>query len=260
MLKGSQHSFRFIEKQLQSALVKAISAAGIAFNIAGDGSILYSEDLSERPVERFIDDVVETVFPDGYYRTAAADSVKANRYRRFKQFTGTPLIEEARDGNTYFVQKLFEKLYRCDGIPTHVSFTMWGKNLDSDKTTAILGISPSFACREGEPFTRPYSLRGKDIVSAQAPFGWWELCSIPQVESNDETVHLEWLLGLLNPIEPALTTLAEASSDTLYRVLQIAIVRPKGSQQGPSLYSPMLERLGVLCDRVDIWLEEDDYV
>ena len=84
-MKKSQLSFRFVENQLQSALVKAISAAGIEFDIAGDGSILYSDDSSERPVERFIDDVVETVFPDGYYRIAVADSVKANRYRRFKQ-------------------------------------------------------------------------------------------------------------------------------------------------------------------------------
>ena len=171
------------------------------------------------------------------------------------------MIEEARDGDTYFVQKIFEKLYRCDGIPTHVSFTMWGKNLRFRRDDRHLGyFVRRLRAVKAEPFTRPYSSRRKGHSFRPAPFGWWELCSIPQVESNDETVHLEWLLGLLNPIEPALTTLAEASSDTLYRVLQIAIVRPKGSQQGPSLYSPMLERLSVLCDRVDIWLEEDDYV
>ena len=189
-----------------------------------------------------------------------ADPVKAHRYRRFKKFTGTPFIEETRDGNAYSVQKIFEKLYRYEGIPTHVSFVISDKNLDPDKTTTLLGIRPAFACREGEPFTRPYSLRRKGAAPAVSRTGWWELCSIPQIESNNAIVHLIWLLDMLRPIEPQLKSLAKASSNKDYRVLQISIVRPKGSMQGPSLYSPMLERLSLLHDRVDVWFKQDDYI
>ena len=149
-MTGNQNTFRFADDQLQSSLIKAITAAGIQFTVTEDGAVRYSNDS----IEWAINEIVEAVFGNSYYRVEIADPIKAYRYRRFKKFRGTPFIEEIRDGSTFFVQKSFEKLLRHRGIPTHVSYVLSDKNLDPDKTTALLGIRPTFACRKGEPFTR----------------------------------------------------------------------------------------------------------
>jgi len=255
-LREHYSTFRFTDDKLQSALINAIMLSEIEFHVTHDGSIIYSGDL----IERFIETIVESVFPDCYYRVEITDFFKAYRYRRFKQFKGTPYIEEMRDGITYFVQEMFEKRYRYCGIPTHVNFVLSDDNLDPDSTTAMLGICPIFACRKGEPFARPYTLRRKDSPPPASHTGWWELSSIPQVESNDVVEHLTWLLDRLNPIAFQLKRLAKEASNEAFRVIQIRSVRPQGSMQGPSLSHDMLERLSILCDRVDIWLHPDDFL
>ena len=252
----NQNTFRFTDEQLQSSLIKSITAAGIEFTVAEDGSIRYSKES----IEWAINDIVGAAFPGPYYRAEIADPIKASRYRRFKTFRGTPFIEEIRNGSSFFVQKLFEKLFRHKGIPTHVSYVLLDENLDPDKTTALLGIRPTFACRKGEPFTRPYSLRRKDVAPPPSYTGIWELCSIPQVESNDVIAHLNWLFDILDPIELKLRSLEKVFSNKDYRVLQISSVLPRRATQGLSLSSFQLGRLSVLCDRVDTWFMPDDYV
>ncbi len=254
---AENHStFRFANDQLQSSLIKAIKAVGIEFTVTEDGSVRYS-NVS---IEWAIDEIVEAVFGNSYYRVEIGDPIKTYRYRRFKKFRGTPFIEEIRDGSTFFVQKLFEKLFRHRGIPTHVSYVLSDKDLDPDKTTAHLGIRPTFACRKGEPFTRPYTFRRKDVNPPASYTGWWELCSIPHIESNEVIDHLNWLFDILDPIELKLNSLAQVFSNKDYRVLQISSVLPRGSMQGLSLSSSQLGRLSILCDRVDTWYLPDDYI
>jgi hypothetical protein len=257
LLKEKWETFRFMDEQLQSSLIRMLRNAGIEHKVAEDGTVLY---LQEQPVEQFINQLVETVFPNNYYRTEISDPVKAERYRRFKKFAGTPFIEEIYGGRTYFVQELYEKLYCYRGIPTHISFILTDENLEPDKVTELLGVLPTFACLKDEPFTRPYALRRKDAVSPSSLKGWWELCSIPHLEANDINLHLEWLLKIVEPMAGKLKSLAEKSANKDFRALQIEIVRPKRSIGGVSLPGSMLERLGILCDRVDIRFWPDDYI
>jgi hypothetical protein len=263
-LKEKWDTFRFTNDQLQSSLIKAIREAGIEHKVAEDGTVLYSEEQSiensKHSIERIIDQVVGTVFPTSYYRTAIPDRVKADRYRRFKKFSGTPLIEEIRGGESYFVQEIYEKLYLYKGIPTQVSYILADDGLEPEKVTELLGVSPTFACLKGEPFTRPFTFRNKKAAPPSSRTGWWELCSIPHINSNDENLHLEWLLTILEPVELVLKSLAEKIIDKDFRVLQVDIVRPEGSIGGLSLPGSMLARLSVLCDRVDIRFRPDDYI
>jgi hypothetical protein len=170
------------------------------------------------------------------------------------------LIEEIHGGESYFVQEIYEKLYRYEGRPTHISFILTGDDLAPDKITMSLGISPTFTCLKGEPFTRPYSGKRKEVAPSFSRIGWWELCSLPNLEANDVNLHLEWLLKTVEPAASKLKSLAEESTGIDTRILQIKIVTPKRAIGGISLSGSMLERLSILCDRVDIRFWPDDYV
>ena len=256
MLSEKNNSFRFVDEQLQASLVSAIKSARLTCEVASDGTVIYPHDYS---IEEFINPIVETVFPDGYYRTEISDSIKAERYRRFKKYRGTPLIEEIRDGKSHFVQGIYEKLYRNGGIPTHVCFILADEALDPNTITSVLGVSPTFACLKGEPFARPYTKRGRDAPLRPSRTGWWELCSIPHVESNAVELHMDWLFRLLEPIVSEIKSLSERLVSKDFRVLQVDIVEPTGCG-GISMPSRMLEQLTMLTDRVDIRIWPDDSI
>jgi hypothetical protein len=249
--------FRFTDAELQSRLIRAVEEAGLLHKVEENGILLYPRG---QPIEEFVNQIVESVFPTGYYRTDVADTAKAERYRRFTKRHGTTIVEEIRSGQTYFVQAHREKLFRHRSIPTHVSFAILRADLEPDKVSARLGIAPTFACRKGEPFARPYSGRRKDTPLRPSRTGWWELCSIPHLESNDIESHLTWLLDILEPVAAIIESIAGPPTAEGPRILQLLVVGPRGSTGAGSLSGSMLRRLSSLCDRLDVWLWPDDYV
>ncbi len=253
-MSQEQHSFRFADPQLQARLITAIGNAGLSYEVTDDGTVMYPQDAS---IGEFIYPIVESVLPDSWYRVDL-DEATAERYRRFKKLRGTPLIEEIRDGKSEFLQSIPEKLFRSHGVPTNVSFVMSDESLDPSEITAALGISPTFACRKGEPFARPFQPRPKkDVPPRPSHDGWWELCSVPHVQSNEIEPHLEWLLGLLEPVASVITDLRKRSSSKDFRVLQMNVVRPFG-YSGASFSGAMLGRLSEIVDRMDVWPWRDD--
>lgn len=256
-MKEQSVIFWFRNEQLKSILIKAIEDVGLSYRVTGDGIVLYQQRNS---VKNFVDQIADTVFSDGWYRTEISDSAKAERYRRFTKSTGATIIEERYRDEVWFIQKMVEKLYRNKGIPTHVSFILMDNDLNPKTITKQLGISPTFACLKGEPFTRPYGKRRKDAPLRPGATGWWELCSLPHIESNDIDLHLEWLFKKLDPMASKLRNLAEESTNNEYCVLQIEIVEEEFNIYSISLSGNLLERLSILCDRVDIGFWPDDYL
>lgn len=251
-------TFRFIDQHLQTSLIEAVKAAGLDLQVANDGTIL-SPPENSTDLELIIHKIIETVFPDGYYRAEITNDVKAARYRRFKQFNKTCLIEEISNGKTYFVQEQYEKLYRYRGMPTHISFNLVDKSLDPDRVTALLKLTPAFACHKGEPFKRNELWRRQDVPPRPSSQGWWELNSIPYVESNDLDLHLDWLIKTLQPAISALLQLSHESAEKDLRILQVDIMRPY-RVGGVTLSSQTLQQLGNLVDRMDIRFWPDDYL
>jgi len=251
-------SFRFTDSKLQSSHAKTIEEAKIRHRVASNGTIYYSPENS---IENFIEKIINTVFQNGYYRVEISDKTKADRYRRFKKFKQTPLIEEIRSGKTYFVQKIFEKIYRNINVPTNVSYCLVDEDLIPDRVTEQLGITPTFSCMKGESFTRPYSKRQNDATPIPCRKGWWEICSIPQVESNDIEEHILWLLNILEPVSSDLHKIINIKSvENDVALLQINIVNPKPGTGGFSITGELMKRLSELIDRTDIWVFDDDYI
>ena len=176
-----------------------------------------------------------------------------------RNYSGTQLVEEIRNGKTYVVQEIYEKIYRNQSIPTHVSFILASIELDPAKVTALIGIAPTFSCKKDEAFLRPYSKRRKDAPIQSSHTGWWELCSLPHIESNNIMTHLEWLINILEPLATELKHLAEQSNTDDFRVLQIDIVEPS-RYPGVSLSSSTLTRLADLTERIDIRFCPDDFI
>jgi hypothetical protein len=255
-LSQEQHSFRFADPQLQARLIAAIRNAGLSYEVTDDGTVMYPQDAS---IGEFYGPIIESIVSDGYgwYRVTTLDEATAERYRRFKKFRGTPMIEEIWDGKSEFLQSKPEKLFRSCGVPTNVSFVMSDESLDPSEITAALGISPTFACRKGEPFARPFTHRKKDVPPRPSQRGCWELCSVPHVQSNEIEPHLEWLLGLLEPVVSVIADLSKRSNSKEFRVLQVRAVRPLGSS-GASFSGAMLGRLSEIIDRMDVWPWRDD--
>lgn len=251
--------FRFRDEQLQSYLINTIENAGLEYKVTDDGIAIYKEG---KRIPNFVDKIADAVFPDGWYRAEIPNTATAKRYCRFTKYTGSSIIEEKYNDETWFIQKLTEKLYRCHGIPTHVSFIIAYEDLEPNTITRQLGISPTFACREGESFARPYtfarSYKGAPPLPSQE--GLWELCSIPSIESNDVDLHLEWLLNKLEPVASKIKSLAKNTTNEDYRILQVDVVIEKQSIGGISLSDSSMNRLSLLCDRVDIRFWPDDFI
>jgi len=241
---------------LQSLLIKTISDSDVVVEVLDDGTIAYSRESS---IENFIDDIVCSIFNQGWYRTEISNKILLERYKRFKKYNGTRFIEEIRNGKTYVVQETYEKVYRNDGIPTHVSFILADVDLDPAEVTALIRITPTFACQKDEPFLRPYSKRRKDAPIRLSHTGWWELCSLPNIESNNIMIHLEWLINVLRPLTSELKHFSQKSNTDEFRVLQISIVEPS-RYPGVSLPNSMLRELTDLADRIDINFWPDDFI
>lgn len=256
-MKEKWETFRFTNDQLQLALIKAIDEAGLVYKVREDGTILYPQ---ERSIEELVGQIVETVFTDGYYRTEIPDNAKAERYRRFKKFTGTEFIEEIRSGETYFVQKMIVKLYRDKEVPTHISFILVDENLNPDRVTEQLGITPTFSCTKGEQFVHPYSKRRKDAPPLFSHLGRWELCSIPEIESNEILVHIEWLFEKIEPISSEIQSLRGQLTKKGDVIIRLDIVISRYDLGDLSLTNLILNRLGKICDRLDAVFWQDDYI
>ncbi|MBK9925746.1 MAG: DUF4279 domain-containing protein [Anaerolineales bacterium] len=255
-MQENREFFRFTDETLQSSLIKAISDSDVVIEVLDDGTVAYPPAHS---IENFIDDIVCSVFNKGWYRTEISNQKLLGRYKRLKKHNGTRVIEEIRNGKTYVVQKTYEKIYRNAGIPTHGSFILADVDLDPAQVTALLRITPTFACKKDEPFLRPYSKRRKDAPIRLSHTGWWEVCSLPHVESNDIMIHLEWLTNLLGTLTLELKQFSQNLNTDDCRVLQISIVEPS-RYSGISLPSSMLTKLVNLTDRIDISFWPDDFI
>lgn len=253
-----KHTFRFADDRLQEELCNLLKPSDVTYDLLADGTVSYS---SPGAIEFAVDEVVGRVFDqvaeDGYYRTEISDPILAERYRRFKFHTGTPYVEELRDGTPHLVQAIVEHIYNSRGVPTCISWILSSEALEPDQVSTELGITPTFACRRGEAFDRPNRRRPNAPVRPSQK-GWWELCTVEHVASNDILQHLDWLFGMLAPVADRIASLAAHAGTKNYRVLQISIVDefPPG---GWSLPRAALERLGQLCDRVDVGTFEDDF-
>ena len=256
-MKEKWETFRFTNDQLQSSLIKAIDEAGLVHKVREDGTILYTPEQS---IEKFIEQIIDTVFTDSYYRADIPDKIMAERYRQFKKFNGTEFIEENRSGNTCFVQKGFEKLYRNRDVPTHISFILVDENLIPDRITEQLGITPTFSCIKGGHFTHPHSKRRKDAPPMVSRLGRWELCSIPEIESNEILTHIEWLLEKIEPISKVLQSFRAQLAKKDNVIIRLDIVISRNALGHVTLSSLMLNRLSKICDMLNTVFWPDDYI
>jgi hypothetical protein len=239
----------------QELLVRSAEEAGLLHRVAPDGSLMVPCGLDSQV---FLAMLYGELFPDGWYRAEPGSPALAERYRRFTARHGTSIFEELSEGHHSFIQAQVEKLYRMNGRPTRVSFSILGDEIDPEALTDLFNISPTFAARKGEPFRHPhapYPLR-PGVLPRPSRTGWWELCSIPEVMSNDIEIHLNWLLDQLEPIAERLS--AFSSSDIAEgRILTINIVR-WASYGGFYLEGEMLQRLAAICDgiRINLWTDD----
>lgn len=255
-------SFRFTDNQLQADLIQSLNSTGIRYRVKDDGSVLYSEDTE---IDQYVERIIERVFPvnrrSGYYRTQIRDKKKAERYRNFKKRTGSKYIEEVWSGRSYFVQALFEKLYRHRDKPTHLSYCLRSPAFDPDEVTKQLELIPSCAVRKGEALDRPHlSFKRKGAPERLSDEGFWELCSIGHIESNDIILHFEWLLGLIEPRKQELSAIKANIVETDFAGLQTYIVEPRSEVYSTTLDNLILTRLNNHCDWINISFWPDDYL
>lgn len=236
-------AFRFADSALQQALARALDEAGLAT----DGPITTAH-------ERIIERIVDAALPDGWYMATLDRPALAERYRRLKRRLGTPYVECTRDGQTTVYQPIREKIYRHGGMPTHAALIISGVALEPDAITALLGVGPSYACRAGQPFERPHSMRRPDAPAQPSRTGWWELSSAAHMAANDAQQHIAWLLAAL-PAERIAALPADAE-----RRIQIDVVAQQGAVGVASLSGPTLAALAARCDCIDIRLWPDDFV
>src|SRR5512145_318849 len=74
----------------------------------------------------------------------------------------------------------------------YATLRLWGKQLDPDKVTSSLKITPYLAHKVGDR-------RGK---SGTWPHGYWGLTSQDRIVSTNLAVHIEWLLDQIEPAKP----------------------------------------------------------
>lgn len=72
---------------------------------------------------------------------------------------------------------------------TWATFRVWGKHLEPEQITRLLGIIPTRAFKAGDK-------RGQSGIWKH---GYWGITSQDNIDSRDLGVHLEWLLGQLEP-------------------------------------------------------------
>jgi len=249
-------SFRFADASLQHALIQHIRQGGHEVESLADGSVPYSTRYN---LEDFVSEVVATVFPDTYYRTKITDDRLAERYRRFKSAVGTVFVEERRGGVVHFVQPIYEKLYRSNGIPTHVSLVLADPDLDPQLISETLGITPTYTCAKGQIFTPPTSRRRRDASPQLSSKGYWELSSVSAIESNDVEPHVAWLVDKLRPATAQLANLPDRLNPERMGVVHVEVVR---RDIGVHTYLPSsyLAQLARWSESVSVWELADDFV
>lgn len=84
---------------------------------------------------------------------------------------------------------------------TFASIIFIGKELDPEKLTTFLGITPYRSFKRGD----------KRNESEKWLHGYWELCSINVVNSPSLEFHLNWIIGQLVPIGQKLVALSKES-------------------------------------------------
>lgn len=253
-------SFRFVDDKLQLSLLKLLEEVNFGHSIAPDKTIHYSSD-DYLVVDTIIIQVFETVVGDAWYRADIADETKAERYRRFKRYTGTPFVEATHSGETWFVQPGFHKLYRHKTAPTRVCFILKAEDLNPTEVTDQIGLQPTYSCFKGEPFSRPYSGQNKKFARRSSLQGWWEMCSIPEISSNDVQLHLDWLFDKFEPVSSKIPGLKAkwTDIDSAFSLLQITIVKPSFVPPWVSISRSDLSKMGEIADRLDIDFMDDDF-
>jgi hypothetical protein len=84
---------------------------------------------------------------------------------------------------------------------TFASIIFIGKELDPDKITAFLGITPSRSFKRGD----------KRNETEKWLHGYWELCSSNMVNSSSLEFHFKWIIDQLVPIRQKLLALSKES-------------------------------------------------
>jgi len=72
---------------------------------------------------------------------------------------------------------------------SYASLCLYGSSLDPDYISKLIGLSPSYSCREGDVFTSPSGKKRK------AQTGVWLLNSEPQCCSECLAAHVQWLIN-----------------------------------------------------------------
>ena len=72
---------------------------------------------------------------------------------------------------------------------TFATFQLWGKELEPDKVTKALGLTPFKSFKRGDQRTE----------TKKWPHGYWGITSENEVSSTDLALHIEWLLDRLEP-------------------------------------------------------------
>lgn len=84
---------------------------------------------------------------------------------------------------------------------TYASIILRGKELDPQKITDSIGISPSKSFKRGD----------KRKNNKVWPHGYWELDSTGFVNSSDLVPHLEWLAERIEPAKLSLSKIIDES-------------------------------------------------
>ena len=80
----------------------------------------------------------------------------------------------------------------------YVSLTLTGKRLDPEHITRVLRIVPHRSFRKGDPRN---IIEGKKSSPEVWPHGLWSIDSYPDIRSDELTLHFEWLLNQLEPVQ-----------------------------------------------------------
>lgn len=249
-------SFCFVDASLQHALIQRIRQSGYEVELLADGSVGYSTRYN---LEDFVSEIVAAVLPDTYYRTKITDGRLAARYRRFKSTVGTAFFEEQRRGETYFVQPIYEKLYKSQGIPTHASLVLADPGLDPQLMTDLLAITPTYACAKGQIFASPTGRRRPEALPKVSTRGYWELSSVSVIESNDVEPHVAWLAEQLMPATAKLAILPDGLKPERIGVVHVNVVR-RDTGVHTYLPSPYLAQLARWSKDISVWELSDDFV
>lgn len=151
-------------------------------------------------------------------------------------------------------------MYRNKEVPTNISFIMFDENLNPDRVTEQLGMKPTFSFAKGENFVHPHSKRRKDVPPLICHIGSWELCSFPEIESNEILDHIKWLFEKIEPISSELQSLRAQLAKKDNVIIKLHIVISRSDFGDLSLSNLMLNRLGKICDRLDTVFWPDDYI